>query len=157
AGLRFRSLKTGDRAWRTIDLDAETVAVLRAHLKAQDYRREAWGESYRDDLDLVFCHQNGSPYDPDVATHRLERQTERCPRVIRIRFHDQRHTHATLLLENGETEKYVAERLGDTVEMVHETYGHVTPRMRAGAVRRLGELIAGPPRVGGVSTTSEIP
>ena len=41
-----------------------------------------------------------------------------------------RHTHATLLLENGATERYVAERLGDTVEMIHETYGHVTPKMR---------------------------
>ena len=47
--------------------------------------------------------------------------------------------------ENGETEKYVAERLGDTVEMIHQTYGHVTPWMRAGAVRRLGALIAGRP------------
>jgi integrase len=93
----------------------------------------------------VFCHPDSSPYDPDVATHRLERHTELCPGVIRIRFHDQRHTHATLLLENGETEKYVAERLDDTIEMIYETYGHVTPRMRAGAVRRLGELIAGPP------------
>ncbi len=54
------------------------------------------------------------------------------------------HARCSLLLENGETEKYVAERLGDTVEMIHETYGHVTPRMRAGAVRRLGALIAGP-------------
>jgi len=41
-----------------------------------------------------------------------------------------RHTHAALLLENGETERYVAERLGDTVEMIHEVYGHVPPKMR---------------------------
>jgi integrase len=128
AGLRFRSLKTGDNAWRTIDLDVETAAVLRHHVEAQDRRREAWGESYRADLDPVFGHPDGSPYDPDVATHRFERQTELCPGVIRIRFHDMRHTHATLLLEEGATERYVAERLGDTVEMIHETYGHVTPR-----------------------------
>jgi len=30
-----------------------------------------------------------------------------------------RHTHATLLLEDDATERYVAERLGDTVEMIH--------------------------------------
>jgi integrase len=144
AGLRFRSLKTGDNAWRTIDLDAETAAVLKRHMEAQDRQRLAWGEVYRDDLDLVFCHPDGSPHDPDVATHRFERQTEQCPGVIRIRFHDQRHTHATLLLEEGATERYVAERLGDTVEMIHETYGHVTPRMRAAAVDRLGSLLAPP-------------
>jgi nucleoside-diphosphate-sugar epimerase len=38
---------------------------------------------------------------------------------------------------NTEHEHYVAERLGDTVGMVHEMYGHVTPRMRVAAVRRL--------------------
>ena len=55
-----------------------------------------------------------------------------------------RHAHATLLLENGETERYVAERLGDTVEMIHETYGHVTPKMRVAAVRRLAALVTAP-------------
>ena len=96
------------------------------------------------DLDLVFCHPDGSPYDPDVITGRFERLAERCPGVIRIRFHDMRHMHATLLLENGETERYVAERLGDTIEMVHKTYGHVTPRMRAGAVSRLAARLTAP-------------
>jgi integrase len=143
-GVRFRGLKTGDRAWRTLDLDVETAAALRAHVHAQDHRREVWGPGYRTELDLVFCHPDGSPYDPDVATHRFERQTELCPGVIRIRFHDQRHTHATLLLEEGATERYVAERLGDTVEMIHETYGHVTPKMRAAAVDRLGSLLSAP-------------
>ncbi len=95
----------------------------------------------------MLCHPDGSPFDPDVATHRFERQTELCPGVIRIRFHDQRHTpHCCWRTARG---KYVAERLGDTVEMVHETDGHVTPRMRAGAVRRLGELIVAPQRADG--------
>jgi len=74
-----------------------------------------------------------------------ERRAEKYPGVIRIRFHDMRHTHATLLLEDGAAEKYVAERLGDTVEMIHETYGHVTPRMRAAAVERLAARLAAPP------------
>ena len=71
------------------------------------------------------------------ATDRFERLAEKCPGARRIRLHDTRHTHATLLLEDGATERYVAERLGDTVEMIHETYGHVTPKMRAAAVDRL--------------------
>lgn len=143
-GLRLRSLTTGDRPWRTVDLNPETAAVLRTHLKVQDGRRETLGAAYRAGLDLVFCLPDGSPYDPDTVTHRFERRTEVCPGVIRIRFHDQRHNHATLLLEDGATERYVAERLGDTVEMIHETYGHVTPRMRSSAVDRLGGLIGRP-------------
>jgi integrase len=153
AGRRFLSLKTGDRAWRTIDLDGETAAVLRGHVEAQEFRRRSWGKAYRTDLDLVFCHADGTPYDPDNTTRRFERRTEECPGVVRIRFHDTRHTHATLLLEDGETERYVAERLGDTAEMVHETYGHVTPRMRVAAVKRLAARLTGETTAGDRSVT----
>lgn len=48
-----------------------------------------------------------------------------------------RHTHATLLLEAGESVKYVAERLGDREDTVVETYAHVTPRMRTSAVSKV--------------------
>jgi integrase len=164
-GLCFHSLKTGDRAWRTIDLDEETAAVLSTHLEAQEFQRRSWGSVYASkcprcgkqieercascglkgaDLDLVFCHPDGSPFDPDVVTHRFERRAELCPRAVRIRFHDMRHTHATLLLEDGATERYVAERLGDTVEMIHETYGHVTAKMRVAAVERLAQRLRRP-------------
>lgn len=56
-----------------------------------------------------------------------------------------RHTHATLLLESGESVVYVAERLGDTVETVVETYAHVTPKMRATAPARLAALVRANP------------
>src|SRR6266545_681905 len=142
--LCFRSLKTGSTAWRTIDLDADTASVLLAHLEVQEFSRRSWGDAYKTKLDLVFSHPDRSPHDPDVVTHRFERRAEKCPGVIRIRLHDLRHTHATLLLEDGETERYVAERLGDTVEMIHETYGHVTPKMRVADVRRLAARLATP-------------
>lgn len=121
--------------------------MLRAHLEVQEFQRRSWGTAYRSDLDLLFCHADGSPYDPAVVRHRFERRALACPSVVRIRFHDMRHTHATLLLENGETAGYVAERLGDTVEMIHQTYGHVTRKMRIGAVQRLAGLLAGPAAV----------
>jgi hypothetical protein len=55
-----------------------------------------------------------------------------------------RHTHATLLLEDGATERYVAERLGDTVEMIHETYGHVTPQDADRGRRAPGQALSRP-------------
>jgi integrase len=162
AGLRILSLKTGTKAWRTIDLDPVTADVLREHLATQKFERRSWGAAYGRgcphcakrvegrcptcglepvDLDLVFPLPDGMPHDPDVITGRFERRTEACPGVQRIRFHDQRHTHATLLLETGESLKYVAERLGDREDTVLETYGHVTARMRTGAVSRLAALL----------------
>ena len=164
-GLVFKSLKTGDRAWRTIDIDEETADFLRAHLDAQEFQRRGWGATYASkcprcgrqtegkcsvhglapaDLDLVFCHADGSPFDPDVVRRRFDRRAEQCLGVIRIRFHDMRHTHATALLEDGATERYVAECLGDTVEMIHETYGHVTAKMRVAAVERLARRLRRP-------------
>jgi hypothetical protein len=56
---------------------------------------------------------------------------------LSIHFHDMRHTHATLLLEAGESVKYVAERLGDREDTLVETYAHVTPRMRTSAVSKV--------------------
>jgi integrase len=81
AGRRFISLKTGSKAWRTIDLDDLTVAVLDGHLANQEFERRGWGESYRTDLDLVFCKPDGRPYDPDETTRRFERRAAACPGV----------------------------------------------------------------------------
>ncbi len=162
SGRRLLGLKTGTKAWRTIDIDVETAEVLRQHRDAQAFERRSWGFAYgrgcpvcagrvqgrcqqcrRDptELGLVFPRRDGLPQDPDVITGRFERRARECPGVQAIRFHDQRHTHATLLLENGESLKYVAERLGDREDTVLETYIHVTSRMRAGAASRLAALV----------------
>lgn len=57
-----------------------------------------------------------------------------------IRFHDTRHTHATLLLEAGEAMDYVADRLGDRLDTVARVYAHLTRRRRSGAVARWAAL-----------------
>lgn len=145
AGTRFITLKTGTHAWRTIDLDDLTVAVLRRHLANQEFERRARQGNYRADLDLVFGKADGSPRDPDVTTRRFKALAGRCAGVLSIRFHDMRHTHATLLLEAGESVKYVAERLGDREETVVETYAHVTPRMRSSAVSKVRGFLGSDP------------
>lgn len=93
----------------------------------------------------MFANQDSTLYDPDSVTRRFERRSfEAGP--TQIRLHDLRHTHATLLLENGESVQYVAERLGDRVETVIETYSHVTSKMRAVAPSRLAAMIDAPRR-----------
>jgi integrase len=164
-GLALRSLKTSDRAWRTIDLDEVRAAVLRRHLDVQEFQRRSWVRSTRASAHAAGGRSMGAagpvgsrrptwtwcsairmarPSITMSATHRFERRAQLCAGVVRIRFHDMRHTHATLLLEDGATERYVTERLGDTVEMIHETYGHVTPKMRIAAVERLAKRLRRP-------------
>lgn len=132
-GLRIKGLKTDAKAWRTIDLDDVTAAALEAHIAAQQVVS----------LDgLVFVDFNGAPLDVDSVTRRFERRAAAAG-VRVIPFHGCRHTHATLLLENGESLEYVAERLGDREDTVLEIYGHVTSKMRAAAPNRLSALIDG--------------
>jgi integrase len=116
---------------RTIDLDEDTIAVLRAHRGVNSLFKGA----------LVFGQADGSPYEPSVLGRRFV-QRVRDLKVPMIGLHGLRHTHATLLLEDGVDAKTVSERLGHgSVETTMRLYAHVTPRMRAGAAARFGALL----------------
>jgi hypothetical protein len=61
--------------------------------------------------------------------------------MLGIRFHDLRHTHATLLLAKGVNPKVVQERLGHaTVSITLDVYSHVTPSLQQDAAERLQDL-----------------
>lgn len=62
--------------------------------------------------------------------------------VPEIRFHDLRHTHATLLLSNGVHVKVISERLGHSnLKVTLDTYSHVLPSMQEEVARKLDEII----------------
>lgn len=142
SGLGFGPPKS-KKSVRTIDLDDETVALLREQQERQRFDRHASGSSYRTDLDLVFCRPGGSPEDPNVIGRRFERRVRALRTVPAIALHGLRHTHATLLLEAGVDVKTVSERLGhDSAQTTLELYGHVTTRMRSNAAARFGSLLS---------------
>lgn len=127
---------------RTIDLDGHTVRALRAHRAEQRLERQLlalpeYGEG------LVFCRENGEPYHPDLVRQSFERRVS-ASAVPRIRFHDLRHTHATLMLQAGVRPKVVSERLGhSTVAFTMDVYAHVIPGMQADAAETFGQLVFG--------------
>lgn len=59
----------------------------------------------------------------------------------RIRIHDIRHSHVSLLIDMGFTPHLIAERIGDTVEMVNKVYGHLYPNKHYEVADRLNQLI----------------
>ncbi len=64
--------------------------------------------------------------------------------VPKIRFHDLRHTHASLLLATGTHPKVVQERLGHaSITITLDIYSHVTPSMQEDAAAKLGALVYG--------------
>lgn len=84
---------------RTVDLDPRTVAVLRERRRQQLEHRLAAGPAWVD-RDLVFTWEDGRPLNPDWVTHRFVELTQ-VAGVPRIRLHDLRHTHATLMQRRG--------------------------------------------------------
>ena len=77
--------------------------------------------------------------DPRGINEHFEKCIERAG-VPKIRFHDMRHTHATIMLKLGEHPKVVSERLGHSnVNITLNTYSHVLPNMQQDAARKLFE------------------
>ncbi|ATO49849.1 integrase family protein [Brevibacillus laterosporus] len=97
--------------------------------------RQLFGESY-EDLDLVVCNANGKLIHPRNLTTHFNKLVKAVA-IPKIRFHDLRHTHATLMLQLGEHPKIVSERLGHSgIEMTMDTYSHVLPNMQKEAAQR---------------------
>jgi integrase len=91
--------------------------------------------------DLVFSNADGTPMDPGTLTHnfaRIARRTE----LSGVRFHDLRHTFASLMLLGGVHPKIVSEMLGhSSVAFTLDTYSHVIPTLQQAAMKRLDEML----------------
>ena len=89
--------------------------------------------------DLVFSNPDGSPIQPDSITKAFTR-ISRSIGLYGVRFHDLRHTHATLLLRQGVHPKIVSERLGhSSIAITLDTYSHVLPGLQEAAAERFEE------------------
>lgn len=92
----------------------------------------------------VFCKRDGSIMDR-TALHREFTSILRKTDLPKIRFHDLRHTHATLLLLAGENPKIVSERLGHSkIGMTLDIYSHVLPSMQEQAKAKLDAMFKKP-------------
>ncbi len=124
---------------RAIDLDATTVEVLAAWRAWQQTEQAVVGvEPTR----WVFTDADGKPIHPHSISQTFARIVKRAG-VPRIRLHDLRHTHGTLLIKAGIPVKVVSERLGHAnPAFTIDTYQHVLPGMQAEAARMFESLIA---------------
>jgi len=139
-GLEFRQPKT-KKSRRSIPLTSTAAEALRQHKKAQLEHRMANADRYEDN-DLVFPREYGKPWNPRTFSSSWTRQRDSMG--LDIRFHDLRHTHATLLLRQGVHVKVVSERLGhSTVGITLDTYSHVLPDMQEEATEKLEAMLAG--------------
>lgn len=137
SGVRFEEPKTKSSK-RQIPLSADVAAELRKYKTRQEWYKNLLGDKWSP-LNLVITGEWGQVFNTSNFTSRYFK-----PLIKEIgagdsfKFHDLRHTHATLLLLKGIPVKVVSERLGhSTVSMTQDTYAHVLPEMQAEVVKVL--------------------
>lgn len=125
---------------RTIDLDARTATALRDRLTELEKIAADAGDDF-DRQGLVFGRQDGDHIHPEYITRTFDRLVAKH-KLPRIRLHDIRHSHATLLLKAGVPAKVVSERLGHaTPGFTLNVYQHVLPGMQADAAKVFDRLL----------------
>ena len=122
-------LKTKN-AYRTLPLSADAIDVLK--MQKCKVGNSEW----------VFPSPSGGPMSPDSVLHMLQRVLKRAG-LPRIRFHDLRHTFATMALQNGVDVKTVSSMLGHySAGFTLDTYAHVTTDAQLKAAQTMGNILS---------------
>ena len=94
--------------------------------------------------EYVFSSPTGGPISPDSVLHMLHRVLKRAS-LPEVRFHDLRHTFATLALQNGVDVKTVSGMLGHySAGFTLDTYAHDTTQAQRQAANTMGSVLGGP-------------
>jgi len=126
---------------RTIQLGERTLQVLREHRERQNVMKAASGASWQEH-GLIFPNSVGSPGDSSNLRKEFYRVLE-LGGLPKIRFHDLRHTAATLMLNYGVSPIVVSKILGHSKPSVTmDIYGHLLFGMQAEAAKLMDRLLA---------------
>jgi integrase len=127
---------------RTVHLTDAAAEALKTHLEQQLEEIERLGDLYRDH-GLVFTSQVGTLINPSNLRRRSFAPLLQRAGLPQIRFHDLRHTCATLLLSRNVHPKYVQELLGHaTVAITLDTYSHMIPGMGNHTARAMEDVFS---------------
>jgi integrase len=126
---------------RSVKLTQSAVEALRHHLQRQlgeiDRAGSLWEEN-----GLIFASETGEPLDRRGTVKYQFKKLLKCAGLPDIRFHDLRHTCATLLLGRNVNPKIVSEMLGHaSIAITLDTYSHVLPNMQNEAAKAMEDAL----------------
>ncbi len=128
------------RSRRVIAMPATIANGLREHRDRQNAEKKRGGERWNDS-GFVFTGPEGRPLDGSAISKQFHRVLERAGLPQR-RFHDLRHSCATLLLVQGVSPRVVMDVLGHfQIGLTMNTYSHVIPELRREAADRMDHLL----------------
>lgn len=137
-GLDFSAPKT-ENSIRSITIDEFTSQALKLHQKFIEAEKEE--SSLYIDKDLVTPTKSGrqcNPRDIDKLWNKLKVKSG----LRNIKFHDLRHTHASLLLKENVHPKVVSERLGhSSIQITLDLYSHLFPNLQEDAAIGIGKML----------------
>lgn len=142
AGKAFSKPKSR-RSVRTIPVPQFALEVLREHRLTQEFQDRLAAGARWQYSGLVFCSKLGTPCDERNIRRSLDRVV-RAAGLPRLRFHDLRHSCATLLLAQGVDPRTIMEILGhSSITLTLQTYSHVLPQLTQDAADRMHQLLMG--------------
>ncbi len=147
---------------RSLQLPAACISAFAKHKADQDAQRR-WAGTRWLEMGYVFTTRIGTPVDPRdllreyyaITRPKPEKPGEKPPQLPfpAIRFHDLRHSAATLLLAQGVSPRYITELLGHSqVSFTTQTYAHVLPEVRKQTAVKMDEILAPKPVATSVAT-----
>ncbi len=163
----FTGLREGEllgMQWRDIDWRTKQIHVTRQYtrgrfseLKTRSSRRSVdmanaliadlrrwWGPCPKGTLNLVFPNGVGNPESHANLLQRGFYPFLEKADLTRIRFHDLRHTYASLMIANGEHPKYIQQQMGhSSVKVTMDIYGHLMQSSNPQAAEKLADLVLG--------------
>jgi len=138
-GMVFLRPKT-KTSLRSIQLGDETVLILRKHLTQQNLDKALAGKRWKN-KNLIFPSRVGTPQSPSNLLKEFKALLKKAD-LKKIRFHDLRHTAASLMLNHGVPVLIVSKILGHSKPSTTlDIYGHLIPIMQDGVASLMDDLV----------------
>lgn len=134
--------KTLHKGILTTPKTKNSIREIKVPIKLMEVLKDLKEKSNPNEMNLVFSQSNGKFLDADNVIKRRFNKVLDGAGVARVRFHDLRHTYASLLLAKDMNIKYIQKQMGHaSFEITMNTYAHLMPEVYATSEMKINDLI----------------
>lgn len=136
----IRTPKTKN-SYRTILIDDLLVKQLKIYRVWCIEKMLSNGETLKGDTLVFISSQTGDPVAHTSVYYAMKRIIKTTDLPSNVTLHGLRHTHATILLNRGSNVKVIADRLGNSPQMIYDIYGHVLEELETETVNLFSDSL----------------